>query len=94
MRTVEVVEDDDTKNNFLLRLQNKIIFLSETKIFIFFTCWLMLALLERERSCKKSGGRLQQALTSLDICKTKYEMRNAIIMIITSFCPGLDRANV
>ena len=61
---VDVVEDDDTKNNRPFRLQNQIKFTNdEIKVFLIniFTCWLTLIRLGRERSCKKTGGRLQLA---------------------------------
>ena len=35
---VDVVEDDDTKNNFAFRLQNHIIFNQNTGFLLIFTC--------------------------------------------------------
>ena len=67
METVEVVEEDETKNNRPFRLGIQII--SKVFVFILFTCLLMPTRFGRKRSCKKTVGRLQQALTSL-ICKT------------------------
>ena len=65
---VDVVETDDTKNNRPFRLRNQII-LNDFS-FIKFTCWVMPTLFGLESGCKKAIGRLQQELTSLEVCKT------------------------
>ena len=67
VETVEVVEEDETKNNRPFRLGIQIII--KVFVFILFTCLLMPTRFGRKRSYKKTVGRLQQALTSL-VCKT------------------------